>query len=215
MTLVYLITGPNSATNTREQKSEIFKGHMANIQKLADDGKLLIAGPFGKPRDPAWRGIFIFDVPTTKEAQALAGSDPGVIAGEFATIIREVEIPASVRDLPRFEKELQAELKAQGTPDRKPGEVPPAIRPYVILHTQDLPRARAALKSPTAPRTIWWARFTDTPRHQPRAAQGIIVLDAATVEEARKALDQLDTGTIDCDGWYSTTSLTRLTASAE
>jgi uncharacterized protein YciI len=217
MTFVYLITGPTSASNTREQKSEIFKGHMANMQNLADEGKLLVAGPFAKPRDPAWRGVFIFDVPTAAEARELAASDPGVIAGEFATIIREIEIPASVRDFPRFEKEMQAQLKAQGTADRKPGDPPQGIRPYVMLHARDLTRARAALApkanapatASPAPRIIWWARFTDTPQ------EGIIVLDATSVDDARKAIDGLDAGACDLDGWYSTASLVRMTAESK
>lgn len=217
MTFVYLITGPTSATNTREQKSEIFKGHMANMKKLADEGKLLIAGPFAKPRDPAWRGVFIFDVPTAAQARELAASDPGVIAGEFATIIREIEIPASVRDFPRFEKEMQAQIKAQGTADRKPGDPPQGIRPYVMLHTRDLTRARAALApkanapatASPAPRIIWWARFTETP------PEGLIVLDATSVDDARKAIDGLDAGACDLDGWYSTASLVRMTAESK
>jgi uncharacterized protein YciI len=217
MTFVYLITGPTSATNTREQKSEIFKGHMANMQKLADEGKLLIAGPFAKPRDPAWRGVFIFDVPTAAHARELAASDPGVIAGEFATIIREIEIPSSVRAMPDLEKQMQAELKAQGTADRKPGDPPQGIRPYVMLHTRDLTRARAALApkanapatASPAPRIIWWARFTDTPR------EGLIVLDATSVDDARKTIDGLDAGACDLDGWYSTASLVRMTAESK
>jgi uncharacterized protein YciI len=225
MTFVYLITGPTSASNTREQKSEIFKGHMANMQNLADEGKLLVAGPFAKPRDPAWRGVFIFDVPTAAQARELAASDPGVMAGEFATIIREIEIPASVRAMPDLEKHMQAELKAQGTADRKPGDPPQGIRPYVMLHTTDLLRARAALapsaNAPTtatptaipprapAPRIIWWARFADTPR------EGIIVIDATSVDDARKAIDGLDAGACDLDGWYSTASLVRMTAESK
>ena len=217
MTFVYLLTGPSSATNTREHKSEIFKGHMANMQKLADEGKLLIAGPFAKPSDPAWRGIFVYDVPTLAQARDLAATDPGVIAGEFATIIREIEIPASVRAMPDLEKHMQAELKAQGTADRKPGDPPQGIRPYVMLHTRDLTRARAALApkanapatASPAPRIIWWARFTDTLR------EGLIVLDATSVDDARKAIDGLDAGACDLDGWYSTASMVRMTAESK
>src|SRR5689334_13059942 len=53
MMLVYLKTGPNQLTE------ENFKGHMANMHRLADAGVLIIGGPFASPRDKTWRGIFV------------------------------------------------------------------------------------------------------------------------------------------------------------
>ena len=55
---------------------------MANIQRLADEGKLIVAGPLGK-NEKTYRGIFIFDVKTIGEAKALTDSDPAVRAGIF------------------------------------------------------------------------------------------------------------------------------------
>ena len=43
------------------------KGHMDNINRLAAEGKLAVAGPFGK-NDKALRGLFILAVPTVDEA---------------------------------------------------------------------------------------------------------------------------------------------------
>jgi uncharacterized protein YciI len=54
---------------------------MANIQKMAGEGKLLIAGPFLDGGD--LRGIFIFRVATMAEAEALAATDPAVKAGRL------------------------------------------------------------------------------------------------------------------------------------
>ena len=54
---------------------------MANIQKLAGEGKLLLAGPFTDGGD--LRGIFVFRVGSTAEAQALAETDPAVRAGRL------------------------------------------------------------------------------------------------------------------------------------
>jgi len=56
----------------------IFKGHMANIGRLVKEGKLIVAGPLGK-NENAYRGIFIFDVETTEEAQTLVETDPVII----------------------------------------------------------------------------------------------------------------------------------------
>lgn len=76
-----LKTGPNT-TATAEQKAAYFKGHMENINRLAEEGKLAVAGPFGK-NDKNYRGIFVFNVTTVEEAKALVESDPAVIGKIF------------------------------------------------------------------------------------------------------------------------------------
>jgi hypothetical protein len=43
--LVILKTGPTNVPEGKERQ-EIFKGHFANIRRLADEGKLAVAGPF-------------------------------------------------------------------------------------------------------------------------------------------------------------------------
>lgn len=79
--LVVLKTGPNT-TATDEEKKKLFQGHFANIQRLADEGKLAVAGPFG-PNDRLWRGLYIFNVATVAEALELTRTDPAVAAGIF------------------------------------------------------------------------------------------------------------------------------------
>jgi uncharacterized protein YciI len=71
-----LKTGSNT-TITIEDKSKLFKGHMANIGRLAQEGKLVVAGPFMK-NDRNYRGLYIFNVGTIEEAKALVATDPAV-----------------------------------------------------------------------------------------------------------------------------------------
>lgn len=82
---VMIKTGPKQDFDS-VQKAELFKGHMANINKLYYDGILKVAGPFGK-NDFTWRGIFVFDCKTKEEAATIAQSDPAVAAGLFAVDI--------------------------------------------------------------------------------------------------------------------------------
>lgn len=76
-----LKTGPKDAEiKDKKQRDEIFAGHMANINRLAGEGKLALAGPFGK-NDRTYRGLFIFNVATVEEAQKLVETDPVIKSG--------------------------------------------------------------------------------------------------------------------------------------
>ncbi len=80
--LCILKTGPKDAEIKGDQRKEIFAGHFANIGRLADEGKLAVAGPFGK-NDKSYRGLYIFNVATIEEAEKLVVLDPAVKAGVF------------------------------------------------------------------------------------------------------------------------------------
>jgi len=76
-----LKTGPKDAEITdKKKRAEISAGHMANIKRLAGEGKLALAGPFGK-NDRTYRGLFIFNVATVEEAQKLVDTDPVISSG--------------------------------------------------------------------------------------------------------------------------------------
>ena len=59
----------------------MFKGHFANINRLASEGKLALAGPFDGVN--GWRGLFILAVPDIEEAKQLTATDPVVSSGEM------------------------------------------------------------------------------------------------------------------------------------
>ncbi len=68
---------PEETAETRKLQEE----HMANIQKMAAAGKLVIAGPFVDNGD--LRGLYVFRVGSAEEAKALVESDPAVKAGRL------------------------------------------------------------------------------------------------------------------------------------
>ena len=78
--LVILKTGPKDGEFKDKARLDMFAGHMANINRLADEGKLAVAGPFVK-NDRQYRGLYIFNVKTVEEAQKLVETDPVVKAG--------------------------------------------------------------------------------------------------------------------------------------
>jgi uncharacterized protein YciI len=79
--LVLLKTGPTRVPDG-EARTAMFAGHMANIQRLATEGKLAVAGPF-MPSDTGLRGLFIFAVESVEEAKALTETDPVIVNGEM------------------------------------------------------------------------------------------------------------------------------------
>lgn len=76
----YVLAILKTGSNTTADKAFIdscFTGHMANIVRLANEGKLIVAGPLGK-NDKFYRGIFIFNVSSIDEARELVETDPAI-----------------------------------------------------------------------------------------------------------------------------------------
>ncbi|WP_447070347.1 YciI family protein [Shewanella algae] len=78
--MAFLKAGPNRS-GSKEQRAELQRAHMNHIQRLVHEGKLVLAGPFIDGGE--WRGIYIFDVASLAEAEALTASDPAVQAGSL------------------------------------------------------------------------------------------------------------------------------------
>ena len=74
--LVILKSGSNTVEN-KAVRDSLFAGHMQNIGRLVDMGKLIVAGPLGK-NDKTYRGIFILNVTTFEEANQLMEADPAI-----------------------------------------------------------------------------------------------------------------------------------------
>jgi len=77
---VILKTGTNQ-TKDQAFLSEKFSGHMNNINRLVEEKKLVIAGPFDQ-NSQSYRGLFILNnVATVDEANVLLQTDPAIQAG--------------------------------------------------------------------------------------------------------------------------------------
>ncbi len=78
--MAFLKAGPNRS-QSEEERMELQRAHLANIKRLANEGLLVVAGPFLDNGDI--RGIYIFNVTTVKEAKALTETDPAIQAGSL------------------------------------------------------------------------------------------------------------------------------------
>ena len=77
-----MLTAGKNRTQDSLTAAKIQEGHMANITRLYNDGKLKVAGPFGD--DGKWVGIFIFDCASKEEVENLLVTDPAIKSGRLA-----------------------------------------------------------------------------------------------------------------------------------
>ena len=82
---VMLLKGENR-TQDSATAAKIQKEHLANIDRLYNEGKIKVAGPFGDRGN--WLGIFIFDCATKEEVEKLLKTDAAVSSGRLTYDIR-------------------------------------------------------------------------------------------------------------------------------
>jgi uncharacterized protein YciI len=92
--LGFLSRGPKWTPEKTPATEELQKAHMANINRLAEMKKLVVAGPFGG--NGKLRGIFVFRVDSLEEAKKLAETDPSVQAGRLAIDMHPWLVPEGV-----------------------------------------------------------------------------------------------------------------------
>jgi uncharacterized protein YciI len=73
---------------------DLQKAHLANINRLAEEKKLVMAGPFGDNGE--LRGVFVFRVGSMKEAQELATTDPMIKIDRLRIELHPWQIPGGV-----------------------------------------------------------------------------------------------------------------------
>lgn len=77
-TFVFLNSRTDKAELPKEELDKLMHGHMANITRLAKEGKLLVAGPF-----EGGGGIFIFNSASLDTVRQWLSTDPGIKANRW------------------------------------------------------------------------------------------------------------------------------------
>ena len=78
--LTFLYRG-NNRNQDSATAANIQAAHMRNIERLANEGKIIMAGPIAANQD--LRGIFIIDAPDSATAASYIKSDTAVISGRL------------------------------------------------------------------------------------------------------------------------------------
>lgn len=79
--LVILKTG-EATIEDKNLRDSLFRSHFANMTRLADEGKLLVAGPIGA-NDRSYRGIFVLNTQDEAVAREWLQGDLTISNGVF------------------------------------------------------------------------------------------------------------------------------------
>jgi uncharacterized protein YciI len=176
--LALLKTGPRTAPLGKDESQRIFGGHMANMQRLAREGRLVLAGPYGREKsDAALRGVFVLATADLVAAKAWCETDPGFVEGVFRFELAAMTTTAALR------AQLAADI-AREDAQRQAGTTPApgsGMRGYVVLTAMDGGRADQALGDDGG--VLLRSRLGD--------GRGWYVLDAMDVAAARALLVDL------------------------
>lgn len=104
--LAYLKAGPNRNQDSTET-ARLQRAHLDNISRMAEEGKLVVAGPFLD--DGEVRGIYIFAVETLEEAQELTSTDPAIKAGRLVMDLHPWYASAALMKVSDLHKKLSKE----------------------------------------------------------------------------------------------------------
>jgi len=88
-----------------EKARDLQMAHLKNIERMAKEGKLVLAGPFMDRGD--LRGIYIFNVESIEEAEQLTNTDPAIQAGSLAMELKEWYGSAALMALNDLHKTVQ------------------------------------------------------------------------------------------------------------
>ncbi|MDF1798683.1 MAG: YciI family protein [Planctomycetota bacterium] len=206
----FLVSGERGSEYDAEELAEIGAGHFANMDRLKEQGKLLLAGPFYDPLPdlgdlPAWRGIYLFATDQLTDVQAWTATDPGMVAGVFAADTYLFDGTEALVDLPAREAAARVARLAADPETPFDGFVG---RSYTIVL---YPGAEAFLETfAPLPEVPFAGRLTGP---GPYDGHALVCLTAETPDAARTYLETHwgdDNGLI-LSPWYASDQVATLT----
>ena len=115
LVLAVLKAGQPAEPINQERAQELSRGHLANINRLVEEGTLLIAGPLvpgGAGADE--RGLFFLDVASIDEARRIVSTDPAIAAGALQANLSTFRTPYPLRRTLELERAARQARLADG-----------------------------------------------------------------------------------------------------
>ncbi|MCF8238813.1 MAG: YciI family protein [Saprospiraceae bacterium] len=108
--MAFLKAGPERSQD-KETAAALQKAHLENIMRMAEEGTLVLAGPFLDQGEV--RGIYIFNVTTVEEAEELTRTDPAIQAGRLVMELHPWYGSAALMEVNRLHKKGQKKSVAE------------------------------------------------------------------------------------------------------
>jgi len=102
--MALLKTGPNRSTDSIT-KAQLQRAHLDNITKMAENGTLVLAGPFLDNGE--LRGIYLFNVETIEEAKKLTETDPLIKSGGLIMELHPFYGSAAIQKMEEIHQKIQ------------------------------------------------------------------------------------------------------------
>ena len=103
---ILVILKEGSSTDTSKiARTTAFRGHMANINKLVSENKLVLAGPMGA-NDKHYEGIFVFNTTNMDEAKQWVNSDPAIQATYLDAELFSWYCTAALQQIPALHEKI-------------------------------------------------------------------------------------------------------------
>ena len=103
---ILVVLKKGSATDTsKAARTTAFRGHMANINKLVAENKLVLAGPMGD-NDKHYEGIFVFNTANIDEAKQWVDSDPAIQAKYLDAELYPWYCTAALQQIPELHEKV-------------------------------------------------------------------------------------------------------------
>lgn len=142
-TFAFLRLGPRRAEYGSDKMSELMRGHMANIGRLAAEGELYLAGPMGQGNpEPELRGIFVLATGDVAHARELCASDPAIAAGVLEAEVVPMRTDTDLADVLARGLEFEERRKLDPSISMMEG-----MSTYVMVLAEDGVRAARELRT--------------------------------------------------------------------
>lgn len=102
--MAFLKKGPNRSKDSITA-AKLQRAHLDNITRMAEEGILVLAGPFLDNGE--LRGIYIFNVETVEEAQKLTATDPLIQSGGLIMELHPWYGSAATQEIGKIHKTIQ------------------------------------------------------------------------------------------------------------